>query len=157
MSEDKEKEEEELDRLLRQSHDGITSLDIDGKKVPCIMFEEKRYDYILSRVAGKPLAVDTGLNVLQDGLGHVFVEVVLTFSVGRITEKVLVNANRDISFFEHLAETSMLALSSPKSHYGKDNVFVVQLPRPDRAENALGIIRRGLARNSQDGGAVTGI
>ena len=43
----------------------------------------------------------------------------------------------------------MLALSSPKSHYGKDNVFMIQLPKPEKAENALEIIERGLAQNNQ--------
>ena len=139
---------EELDRLLERSHDGITEFDLDGRKVPCIVLGEGRYDYILSRIAGKPLAVDADLNILQDGLGHVFVEVVLSFSAGGITEKVLVNANRDLAFFESLAEASMLALSSPRSGRGQDNVFMIQLPRPDRAEDALGMIRRGLAGRS---------
>ena len=81
---------------------------------------------------------------MQDGIGHVFVEVVLTFSQGGIEEKILVNANKDIIFFESLAKTSMLALSSPKSSYGKDNVFMVQLPKPEKAEDALEIIEKGL-------------
>jgi hypothetical protein len=42
----------------------------------------------------------------------------------------------------------MLALSSPKSHYGKDNVFMIQLPKPEKAENALEIIIRGLEQNN---------
>ena len=77
-------------------------------------------------------------------MGHVFVEVVLTFSQGEIEEKILVNANIDILFFESLAKTSMLALSSPKSSYGKDNVFMIQLPKPEKAEDALEIIKNGL-------------
>jgi hypothetical protein len=43
----------------------------------------------------------------------------------------------------------MLALSSPKSHYGKDNVFMIQLPKPEKAENALAIIQHGLEQNNQ--------
>jgi hypothetical protein len=38
----------------------------------------------------------------------------------------------------------MLALSSPKSNYGKDNVFMVQLPRPEKAQDALDIIHSAL-------------
>jgi hypothetical protein len=68
----------------------------------------------------------------------------LIFSQGEIEEKILVNANKDILFFESLAKTSMLALSSPKSSYGKDNVFMVQLPKPEKAEDALEIIEKGL-------------
>ena len=135
---------EELKKLLNQVHEGITTFDFDGKLVPCIIFEEKKYDEILSKVAGKALSINTDLNILQDGLGHVFVEVVLIFSQGEIEEKILVNANIDILFFESLAKTSMLALSSPKSSYGKDNVFMIQLPKPEKAEDALEIIKNGL-------------
>ena len=135
---------EELKKLLEQSHEGITIFDFDGKPVPCIIMDEKRYDEILSKVAGKPLSINTDLNILQDGLGHVFVEIVLTFSQGGIVEKILVNANKNISFFESLAKTSMLALSSPQSSCGKDNVFMIQLPKPEKAEDALEIIEKGI-------------
>jgi hypothetical protein len=135
---------EELKNLLKQVHDGITIFDFDGKPVPCIIFEEKKYDEILSKVAGKALSINTDLNILQDGLGHVFVEIILTFSEGGIEEKILINANKDIIFFESLAKNSMLALSSPKSSYGKDNVFMIQLPKPEKAEDALEIIEKGL-------------
>ena len=135
---------EELKKLLQQVHEGITIFDFDGKPVPCIIFEEKKYDELLSKVAGRPLSINTDLNILQDGKGHVFVEIVLTFSQGEIEEKILINANKDIKFFESLAKTSMLALSSPKSSYGKDNVFMIQLPKPEKAEDALEIIEKGL-------------
>ena len=138
---------EELRKLLQQVHEGITIFDFDGKPVPCIIFEEKKYDEILSKVAGKALSINTDLNILQDGIGHVFVEIALTFSQGGFVEKILVNANKDILFFESLAKTSMLALSSPKSSYGKDNVFMIQLPKPEKAENALEIIERGLKQS----------
>ncbi|MFQ5440441.1 MAG: hypothetical protein ACE5DL_03155 [Nitrosopumilaceae archaeon] len=137
---------DELNKLLEQVHDGITIFDFDGRPVPCIIFEEKKYDEILSKVAGKPLSVNTDLNILQDGLGHVFVEVMLTFSQGGIAEKILVNANKDLLFFESLAKTSMLAISSPKSSNGKDNVFMIQLPKPEKAEDALEIIKNGLKK-----------
>ncbi len=135
---------EELKKLLQQVHNGITIFDFDGKSVPCIILEERKYDELLSKVAGKSLSIDTDLNILQDGKGHVFVEVTFTFSQGGIVEKILVNANKDILFFQSLAKTSMLAISSPKSSYGKDNVFMIQLPKPEKAEDALKIIERGL-------------
>ena len=138
---------EELKKLLQQVHNGITIFDFDGKSVPCIILEERKYDELLSKVAGKSLSIDTDLNILQDGLGHVFVEVTFTFSQGGIVEKILVNANKDILFFQSLAKTSMLAISSPKSSYGKDNVFMIQLPKPEKAEDALRIIERGLKQS----------
>ena len=68
----------------------------------------------------------------------------MTFSKGNIVEKFLINAKTDLMFFESLAKTSMLALSSPKSYYGKDNVFMIQLPKPEKAGDALEIIEKGI-------------
>jgi len=141
---------DELKKLSEQVHDGVTTFDFDGKNVPCIILDERKYDEIISKVAGKPLSINTDLNILQDGLGHVFVEIFLTFSQGGIAEKLLINANKDLFFFQSLAKNSMLALSSPKSHYGKDNVFMIQLPRPEKAEDALDIIQKGLMQNNQE-------
>ncbi len=132
---------DELKRLLDQVHDGITTFDFDGKKTPCIVIEEKKYDEMLSKVAGQSLSINTDLNILKDGLGNVFVEVVLTFSKGNIVEKFLINAKTDLAFFESLSKTSMLALSSPHSQYGQENVFMIQLPRHEKAQNALEIIQ----------------
>ena len=140
---------DELEKLIAQSHEDVTAFDFEGNDVPCIILEEKKYDEILSKVAGKPLSINTDLNILQDGLGHVFVEIVLTFSEGGIVEKLMINANKHLIFFQSLAKTSMLALSSPKSNYGKDNVFMIQLPRPEKAEDALEIIEKGLQNNQR--------
>jgi hypothetical protein len=140
---------DELKKLSEQVHDNVTTFDFDGKDIPCIILDERKYDEIISKVAGKSLAINTDLNILQDGLGHVFVEIILTFSQDGIVEKLLINANKDLLFFQSLAKTSMLALSSPKSHYGKDNVFMIQLPKPEKAENALAIIQHGLEQNNQ--------
>ena len=140
---------DELKKLLEQVHDGITTFDFDGKKTPCIVIEEKKYDDMLSKVSGESLSINTDLNILQDGQGNVFVEVVLIFSKGNIVEKFLINAKTDLSFFESLAKTSMLALSSPHSHYGKDNVFMIQLPRPEKAHDALEIIQNALTLKNQ--------
>ena len=135
---------DELQRLLDRVHEGITTIDFDGSPTPCIMLEGRRYDEMLAKIAGEPLAVNTDLNILQDGLGNAFVEVNLTFSKGNIAETFLINAKTDHSFFESLAETSMLAISSPKSQYSKDNVFMIQLPNRQKAYDALEIIRKAL-------------
>ena len=99
---------------------------------------------MLTKVSGKPLSVDTNLNILQDGLGHVFVEISLTFSYGGINEKILVNANEHIIFFRLLAENSMLAIAAKNS---PGNIFMIQLPKPERAIAALDIIENGLKTN----------
>jgi hypothetical protein len=134
----------DLEELLAQRHKDVTLFDFDGKKVPCIIMEEKRFDDIMRAIAGKPISVETNLNILQDGLGHVFVNMVLHFSQGEIEEKVLLYANESLEFFEALTETSMLGLSSPHSEYGRSNVFMIQLPKPERTAEALEIIKKGL-------------
>jgi hypothetical protein len=143
---------DELRRLLEKVHQKITSFDYNGSKVPCIILSEEKYLEMMKKIAGNPVSVDTNLNILQDGVGHVFVELVLTFSLGGITEKILLNANKSLDFFESLAKTSMLALSSPRSEVGKENIFMIQLPKPERAVNALEVIKKGLQleTNSQN-------
>ena len=133
----------ELDNFLARSHKELSIQDFEGKSVPCIEFDGKKFDGILSKVAGKPLAVDTNLNILQDGIGHVFVEMLLTFSHGGIKESVLVNANENVIFFEALAQNTMLAIASKES---PDKLFMIQLPKPERAIEALEIIKSGLAK-----------
>ena len=68
----------------------------------------------------------------------------MTFSIGNISEKFLVNAKTDMGFFNALANTSMLVLNSPESQYGQDNVIAIQLPRPEKAYDALEIINTAL-------------
>lgn len=135
----------ELDRLLERVHKKITTFNFKNTEVPCIVFDEKKFEQIIGKIAGKPVSVDTNLNILQDGAGHVFVEVCLTFSDGGINEKVLLYANDSLEFFELLAKTSMLAISSPPE-LGKENIFMIQLPRPEKAANALEIIKKGLEK-----------
>lgn len=136
--------ESELDKLLAQRHKDVTLFEFEGKKVPCIIIEEKRFDEIMKSIAGKPVSVETDLNILQDGLGHVFVRITLSFSQVQIEEKILLYANKSFEFFQALTDTSMLALSSPHSEYGRSNVFMIQLPKPERTENALEMIKKGL-------------
>ena len=135
---------DELKQFLDRVHHGITTFDFEGNETPCIELDEKKYDEMLSKVAGQSLSINTDLNILQDGLGNAFVEVTLTFSKGNIAETFLVDAKTHLAFFQSLAKTSMLALTSPKSNYGKDNVFMIQLPRPEKAQDALEIIEDAL-------------
>ena len=132
----------ELDELLKNSHKDLSVEDFEGKNVPCIGFEGKKFDDMLSKVAGKPLSVDTNLNILQDGLGHVFVEMSLTFSEGGINEKILINANENLEFFESLAKNTMLAIASVDH---PEKIFMIQLPKPEKTNEALEIIKNGLA------------
>ena len=135
----------ELDELLKNSHKDLSVEDFEGKNVPCIGFEGQKFDDMLNKVAGKPLSVDTNLNILQDGLGHVFVEMSLTFSEGGINEKILINANENIEFFESLAKNTMLAIASVDH---PEKIFMIQLPKPEKTNEALEIIKNGLVNTS---------
>ena len=134
----------ELKELLKNSHKDLSVEDFEGKQVPCIGFEGQKFDDMLNKVAGKPLSVDTNLNILQDGLGHVFVELLLTFSHGGINEKILVNANEHLEFFESLAKNTMLAIASVNH---PEKIFMIQLPKPEKTYEALEIIKNGLAND----------
>ena len=136
----------ELDNFLARSHKELSIQDFEGKGIPCIEFDGRKFDGILSKVAGKPLVVDTNLNILQDGLGHVFVEMLLTFSHGDIKENILVNANENVEFFQMLAENTMLAIASKES---PEKIFMIQLPKPKRAVQAFEIIKSGLAKGKK--------
>ena len=136
----------ELDEFLKNSHKDLSVEDFEGKKVPCIGFEGRNFDEMLNTVSGTPVSVDTNLNILQDGLGHVFVEILLTFSHGGINEKILVNANQNVEFFESLAENTMLAIASINH---PDKIFNIQLTKPERTSEALEIIQNGLGKNTQ--------
>ena len=137
---------DELEQMLNKSHKDLSVEDFEGKKVPCIGFEGRKFDDILNKVAGKPLSVDTNLNILQDDSGHVFVEMLLTFSHGGINEKVLINANENLEFFESLAENTLLAITSVDH---PEKIFMIQLPKPERTQEAFEIIKNGLEKSTQ--------
>ena len=139
----------EMEQLLERTHNDIDIFDFNGKNIPRIMLPDRRFDEIMAKIHGKPISVNTNLNILHDGLGHVFVEVSLDFSYGDIHEEFLIYANEYLEFFECLADSTMLALSPPQySEVHQDKIFMVQLPKPERAINALDIIKNGLQKKS---------
>ena len=140
---------EEMEKLLERAYKDIDTFDFNGKNVPRIIVNDRRFDDIMSKIQGKPISVNTNLNILQDGLGHVFVEITLDFSYGEIHEEFLVYANESLEFFESLANTTMFALSPPNySEVNQDKIFMVQLPKPERAIEAIDIIKNGLRKKT---------
>ena len=140
---------EEMEKLLERAYKDIDTFDFNGKNVPRIIVNDRRFDDIMSKIQGKPISVNTNLNILQDGLGHVFVEITLDFSYGDIHEEFLIYANESLEFFESLANTTMLALSPPSySEVNQDKIFMVQLPKPEKAIEAIDIIKNGLSKKS---------
>ena len=140
---------EEMEKLLARVYKEIDIFDFNGKNVPRIILDDRKFDDIMSKIQGKPVSVNTNLNILQDGLGHVFVEITLDFSYGEIHEEFLVYANESLEFFECLANTTMFALSPPNySEVNQDKIFMVQLPKPEKAIEAIDIIKNGLSKKS---------
>ena len=139
----------EMEKLLERVHNDIDIFDFNGKNVPRIILTDRKFDDLMSKIQGKPVSVNTNLNILQDGLGHVFVEITLDFSYGEIHEEFLVYANESLEFFESLANTTMFALSPPNySEVNQDKIFMVQLPKPEKAIEAIDIIKNGLRKES---------
>jgi len=137
----------EMEKLLERVYKDIDIFDFNGKDVPRIILTDRKFDEIMSKIQGKPVSVNTNLNILQDGLGHVFVEILLDFSHGEIHEEFLIYANESIDFFESLANTTMFALSPPNySEVNQDKIFMVQLPKPEKAVEAIDIIKNGLSK-----------
>ena len=143
-----------MDELLARSHDGLDVFGMDGTDVPLILLEEERFLRVMAQHpssmsvgddSGPPrhgMSVKTDLNILRDGMGHVFVEVVMSFG-GGVEERVMINANNHLDFFKRLAETTMLALAPARPD--DPRVFMIQLPRAQSAEDALRMIEDGLA------------
>ena len=137
----------EIEQMLERVHKDIGVFDFNGKSVPRIILTDRRFDEIMSKIHGKPVSVNTDLNILQDGLGHVFVEIVLNFSYGDIHEEFLIYANDSFEFFRSLANTTMFALSPPQySEVNQDKIFMVQLPKPEKAFQALEMIKNGIQK-----------
>ena len=137
----------EIEHMLERVHKDIGVFDFNGKSVPRIILTDRRFDEIMSKIHGKPVSVNTDLNILQDGLGHVFVEIVLNFSHGDIHEEFLIYANDSFEFFRSLANTTMFALSPPQySEVNQDKIFMVQLPKPEKALQALDMIKNGIQK-----------
>ena len=133
--------------MLERVHTDIGVFDFNGQNVPRIILTDRRFDEIMSKIYGKPVSVNTDLNILQDGLGHVFVEIVLNFSHGDIHEEFLIYANDSFEFFRSLANTTMFALSPPQySEVNQDKIFMVQLPKPEKALQALDMIKNGIQK-----------
>lgn len=139
----------EIEHMLERVHKDIGVFDFNGQNVPRIILTDRRFDEIMSKIHGKPVSVNTDLNILQDGLGHVFVEIVLNFSYGEIHEEFLIYANDSFEFFRSLANTTMFALSPPQySEVNQDKIFMVQLPKPEKALQALEMIKNGMQKKT---------
>lgn len=121
--------------------EGTGLLDFNGKRIPCIYVDSKKYDDIIRDTYGKKLAVDTLLNIFHDGT-HVFVDIQMQFLDSDRKEYFLVFANDMLEFFEALSKTGLIAIVPQREYSTKDqNIFVIQIPKIDSAEKAFEIIK----------------
>jgi hypothetical protein len=121
--------------------EGTTLFDHDGMKVPCILVKQETFDSIAKACYGKPMVVDSNLNILHDDRKHVFVEIVLKFAGTAVEQRVMLYANETIEFFEHLAGSGIIAIAPAPPAQAGSNIFMVQLPRKDAIERAVEMIR----------------
>jgi hypothetical protein len=140
---------ETLEDFLKNLHrEGIALIDFNGQKIPCILINPNRFQEIMSSTYGKKLAVDTLLNVFHDSQ-DVFVDVKLNFLNMGIEENYLLYANDTLEFFESLTRTGIIGIASNASYpQNTSNIFMIQLPKKEAAENALRIIKAN-AKNTK--------
>jgi hypothetical protein len=120
---------------------GVSLIDFKGLKVPTIYLDPKRYNEIMKKVLGKKVVVDTMLNIFHDGR-DVFVDIQMKFLDTDLEENYLLYANDLIGFFEALSSTGLISLVPEPSYSGHtSDLFIIQLPKHEKIENALQIIR----------------
>lgn len=120
---------------------GYYLIEHSGVKVPCLVVEQVLFDTIMKSSYGKANLIDTNLNIYDDGR-HVFVNLNVNFLKPNLNFDFLLYANETIDFFESLAASGMLGIA-PHQPYN-NNIFFVQLPKKDNAQNALNLIRSKL-------------
>ena len=53
----------EMEKLLERVHDDIDMFDFNGKNVPRIILNDRKFDDIMSKIQGKAIYVNTNLNL----------------------------------------------------------------------------------------------
>ncbi len=128
--------------------EGATLIEFSGRKVPCILIRQKKYHDILSKTYGRPVRADTLLDIFYDGR-DVFVDIQIKFIGTDFEENFLFYANGMLEFFAALAESGLMALGPDLPSYtNSQNVFMIQLPRKDAAEQALYIIKTNVKKQA---------
>ena len=57
----------EIEHMLERVHTDIGVFDFNGQNVPRIILTDRRFDEIMSKIHGKPVSVNTDLNILLMG------------------------------------------------------------------------------------------
>jgi hypothetical protein len=121
--------------------EGATLVEFDGKKVPCILLSQNKYDEFLQKMYGKKALFDTLLDIFYDGQ-DVFVDIQIKLRDADLDENFLLYGNDKLEFFEALAENGLMAFAPVSPTYTNSlNVPTIQLAKKDAAIQALEIIR----------------
>ncbi len=135
-----------LNDFIQNTHKlGYSLMKYHDVSVPCIYVKNSLFENILKISYGKKIAVDTNLNIYDDG-EHIFVNVNLRFLDEAIEEDFLLYANETLDFFKNLSETGMLGIA-PKDSGSGSNVFFIQLPKIEQAQKAYELIKIKLKKN----------
>jgi hypothetical protein len=77
------------------------------------------------------------------------VDIRLKFLDVGINENYLFYANDMLEFFEALSNTGLIALAPSLSRKNSSNLFMIQLPKREAAENAFEIIKSNVKTNKK--------
>ena len=128
--------------------EGATLIEFSGSKVPCILMNSKKYEQVLYHTRDRKVRVDSVLDIFYDGQ-DVFVDIQLKLLGTEIDQNFLLYANDMVEFFEALADSGLISLApDSQDHLNSQNLFMIQLPKKDAAEQALEIIKANLKKHS---------
>jgi hypothetical protein len=128
--------------------DGATIVEFSGSMVPCILMNSKKYEQVLYYTRDRKVRVDSVLDIFYDGQ-HVFVDVQVKLLGTEFDLNFLLYANDMVEFFEALAESGLISIAPDSQHHpSSQNLFMIQLPKKDAAEQALEIIKANLKKHS---------
>lgn len=142
----------ELNDFLKNLHEeGFGLISYQNNKIPCIYVKREIYDNILKKTYGKKYVVEVLLNIFYNGK-YMFVDIMLDFTNLGLEENFLMNV-RDIEFFELLYQHSLLSII-PIQYLGNSssNIFVIQLPKKDKINNVLEIIKSNMVNIQHQSG-----
>ena len=134
----------ELNDFLENLHEeGFGLINYQNHKIPCIYVKREIYDNILKKTYGKKYVVEVLLNIFYNGK-YMFVDIMLDFMNLGLEENFLMDV-RNIEFFEFLYQHCLLSII-PIQYLGNSSsdIFLIQLPKKDKINNALDIIKSNM-------------
>lgn len=129
-------------QLRSEVHRGFSYTEVGGRRVPCILVDRPAYDLISGAARGGLVRVGADADVIDDGMGHVFVELELNMP-GRGQKKFLADASASIGFFELFAESTMLFVAPGEGQSALGLQFADRDGPAELLEKVKGALARG--------------